>query len=404
MTAQEEEKDMPTATPGGEKRKAAAAVKSNASVLFSLVSTFLSALIVLLIVCAYYAYRLSQEEVGSRDFTGPRGNGESSPGSVRTDAKASVNLLYQYTRGEYGELQPNVPLVNETVLNPQLMMRYTLAELQEMAARLAKEREGHEEARGAGGGGMAGTADGRVAAAVLSTSPSRRYVLTNIGLRQRYMLRLSYLGSPSVSYGLYLYHIRASTLQREKVRRSSALAGGGGGGGEGQDNPALSSSHRTEVSKEKMPSGLAEFVPMDTEVITITTHHRYASQFAEDETIMYDGADLQRRAEEEEEEERLRQGGEQMERERGVAEDPFVAVLEVLPSTLSFAEDPRDFPVLSYNLQLSPLALNLVPDVTLPLISAFSLIVVAFGRKVIYRWLINAVIASAEVEEAEKTE
>lgn len=374
--------------------------KKKPSVVRSAAATLLCAVLVLGVTWCYFTYRLAHVEkvAGSAEDEAEDDQAHSSPSTLRTDSKASVNLASQpYPYGWYQRLRPHAALVNETILNPQLVLFYGPARMQAVC-----EGEGQTTTAPAHAGSPVADAaerakDARVAAACASMPAVRRYLLTDTQLGQRYMLRLSYLGSPSVSYRIHLYHIRASTVRRERHRvRSNPTTTASMAAATG----AFLSARET-IPQGKLPARLSVFTPTDTELATITMHRRYASQFAKDETIIYDGADLLHRAEEEEARAKTLHRGDGA-AGGGAAEaaeadgDPFVAVVEITAKVQSFAADPRDFPVLSFNVELNPLLFNLLPEVGLPLIACFSLVTMVLGKYLIYRWVSSAVFTSAE--------
>lgn len=244
----------------------------------------------------------------------------------------------------YRPLTPGATAVNETVLNPQLAMAPP-----------------HNSPRHADSSAAGLEKDRRVAEARRSTPPLRRYYLDGVAPGRKYMLVLSYLGSPSAAYSVALYHVRRSSIRAAHGRQEGRSRGGGEG-------PA--------------------FAPMDTEVVLFAMSRHVARHFSSEEPIVFDLSDLQPQQRQQQE-----AGGE------GDGE-LFETVIEVTPRVSAFAVDPRDFPVLSYNLDLNPLQHNAIPDMAIPLICAVSILGLGLGFGILYPLILGIVVSSTEGDAA----
>lgn len=303
---------------------------------------------VLAITGVYYYVRIlfldyavgnsSSRSGSSQGSTLSGGNGlddvQGEPFSVvrRSDAKARVDVEATPYRGEYALLRPGHQRVNDTVLNPAL----------------------------------AGTAFAENAIAHHGAALSRRYLLDGMERGRRYMLRLSYLGSPSVGYRVLLYQIRQSALQKR-------LAAGEVEEEEEEDAAPATTTTTTTVK--------SAYVPADTEIRMLAMHATNPMEFDHEEEVWYDVETT---------------ASHHGDAEDGTDVDPFLPVVEIRPFVLAICSNPMRFAYVGYNLQLNPLTANVLPDIALPCVASLSFLLIGVGGVLLYPWLCQALSSDEE--------
>lgn len=262
------------------------------------------------------------------------------PGLDRAPAAAPRSLtaprqtLHRSSRGPYEQpykvLQPGTPMMQQRMRNPTLPAEVPLWEP-------AAEGEA-----------------GR------SAVPSRqRYVLDGLSRGDRYMLRLSYLGSPSVGFDMRLYQVR-----RSEVRRLASAA-------------AASATRGFEVA------------PQDTELLVFSTSEHNALEFSAEEDVWLDKSSAESDA-------ALDPVAMRRAMDEAVGtEDPFVPVVEVRTRVLSIPIDAHRLPVVRFNIELDRMRPPFLPQVAVPLMTYSVWVLIFLGYVGVYT-LVSSGIASGE--------
>jgi hypothetical protein len=266
----------------------------------------------------------------------PAGHSELA-GRLRRSTAASYD-------GVYKVLMVNVPMSRQAVRNPTLPETIPLWEN-------VTSREGKEVHR-------------------VHIPARQRYVLQGLEVGKQYMLRLSYLGSPSVAFEMLLYQVRQSQLERwfrEKtdVRGWSAVP---------QDTElrifAMSATDalQFDYEEEVWVDELNDDDDEDKEEVEDTDE----KEGLVDPLVLVDVADPARTA---------------VEKGKGGTANRYLPVVEVRPRALSIPIDSSRLPVVRFNLALEPLSSSLLPQVAVPLITYTAWVVVFVGYLCIYTFV-----------------
>ena len=261
----------------------------------------------------------------------------------RSTAAAYVDL--------YKLLVVNTPMSRQTVRNP------TLPESIPVWEDMAVVKEGEFTAE--------------QAAPRVRVPPRQRYVLAGLEAGKHYMLRLSFLGSPSVGFEMLLYQVPQVQLE--------ALLGKNGHGEE--------EVHGTDAA------GWAT-VPQDTELRVFAMSATNALQFDYEEEVWVD--------------ESLDDAGAAEEADLGTSTIAtparhtlvderdewgrrYVPVVEVRPRALSIPFDTSRLPVVRYNIVVEQLSSSFLPQIAVPLITYGAWVVVFMGYLCIYTFVSSGV-------------
>ncbi|KAG5508742.1 hypothetical protein JKF63_05240 [Porcisia hertigi] len=245
----------------------------------------------------------------------------------------------------YRVLQPGVPLMKQRVRNPSLPADVPLWD------------EGTEHAPG--------ERNDRLRHAV----PSRqRYVLDGLEPGRRYMIRLSFLGSPSVGFDLVLY----------QVRRSRALA-------------FLEDGMRVPGGSSEQARGWAE-EPQDTELLMFSTSQHSAHELSA-EDVWVDREDVDDASSVSGLDASM---AHRTFRAASNSDNPFLPVIEVRPRALSIPVDAHRLPLVRFNLEVEQLSLSFLPQMTLSLITYAAGVLILVGYLVVYT-LTSSAIAGGEM-------
>ncbi|AYU77618.1 hypothetical protein, conserved [Leishmania donovani] len=199
--------------------------------------------------------------------------------------------------------------------------------------------------------------------------PSRqRYVLDKLKSGRCYMIRLSFLGSPSVGFDLVLYQVRRSSVQR-LLKGSIEVAG------------ATSPTAR----------GWAE-EPQDTELLVFSTSRDNALEFSVEKDVWVDREDIDGIASGSDGADATLRG---VIRTASGTDDPFVPVVEVRPRTLSIPVDAYRVPIVRFNIELERLSSSFLPQMAVPFMTYFVWVLVFVGYLGIYT-LVSSGIAGGE--------
>lgn len=182
-------------------------------------------------------------------------------------------------------------------------------------------------------------------ATATTARPFQRYSLRGLREGRRYMVILSFTGSPSVQYSLQLFLVRRSAVER--LREPAA--------------PAVR--------------------PMDTEIRVLLMHGRDALQFDYSEDVWYDDELL------------TRPGGDD--------DDYFVPVLQVEAAALAWTHTPERFPMAYYNIHLEEMVMNRVPVMVFPIVLAAAVTVLGGGLVLLYP-LLKAVVGGTDGDSEKK--
>ncbi|KPI89310.1 hypothetical protein ABL78_1539 [Leptomonas seymouri] len=255
-----------------------------------------------------------------------------------------------FYNGLYKDLTVNSHLTRQAVRNPTLPDSIPLWEE-------------------AGAQGEENVKDGVQAVPRVSVPARQRYVLQGLEPGKQYMLRVSYLGSPSVTFEVLLYQVSQSRLSA--LRKGVGAAAGGG------DVP----------QRPRHPGWSA--VPQDTELRVFEMSATDALQFDYEEEVWFDALD---------------DGGDDGEGDEdddydGMTDDNlkvegldtvkastgrYAAVVEVRPRALSIPIDSTRLPVVYFNIVLEPLSSSFLPQVAIPLITYSVWVVMFVGYLCIY--------------------
>ncbi|KAK7197686.1 hypothetical protein NESM_000720400 [Novymonas esmeraldas] len=247
------------------------------------------------------------------------GGAERHSGSARRTGIASEPYTHPYKL-----LLPGVPMMRQGVRNPSLPADVPL----------------WEEHGGDGAG-----------RATRAAVPARqRYVLNGLKPGRRYMVRLSFLGSPSVGFDLVLYHVRRSLTE---------TTGAGGAPG-------------------AAVHGWAAAEPQDTELLVFATSSDDATAFSAEEEVWVDEGDAG-------DVRRVVRGG------PTDAAGPHVAVVEVRPRALSTPADPYRVPLVRFNVELDPLSPSFLPRIAVPLITYVVWALIFLGYLGVYTFVSSGI-------------
>lgn len=277
-----------------------------------------------------------------------------SPSAAEADAASLLVTLRASSHEPYTQmykfLRIGEPMTRQRVRNPALPAGVPLWD------------DDEERASAERGGGLR------------NAVPSRqRYVLDKLKPGGSYMIRLSFLGSPSVGFDLVLYQARRSSVQR-LLKGSIDVAG------------ATSPTAR----------GWAE-EPQDTELLVFSTSRDNALEFTFEKDVWVDREDI----------DGIVSGSNGADATlRGVirafsgTDDPFLPVVEVRPRALSIPVDAYRVPIVRFNIELERLSSSFLPKVAVPLMIYFVWVLVFVGYLGIYTLVSSGIAGGEEVKQS----
>ncbi|KAG5481962.1 hypothetical protein LSCM1_05674 [Leishmania martiniquensis] len=197
----------------------------------------------------------------------------------------------------------------------------------------------------------------------------QRFALAGLKAGSHYLIRLSFLGSPSVGFEMRLYQVRRSTV--EESLKSSAHAAG---------RPLETAYQWTDQ-------------PQDTELLVFTTSCDNELAFSTEEGVWVDREDMDSAAGEHEFGGAARR---HVVHASSDPNDPFLPVIEVRPRAYSIPLDAYRVRMVSFNIELEPLSTSFLPQMAVPLMIYFVWALIFVGYAGIYT-LVSSGIASGVV-------
>ncbi|GET87392.1 hypothetical protein, conserved [Leishmania tarentolae] len=208
---------------------------------------------------------------------------------------------------------------------------------------------------------------------VRNAVPSRqRYVLDGLRPGMSYMIRLSFLGLPSVGFDMLLYQARLSSVRKSLT---------------GTINVGGATSPTTRGWAEE---------PQDTELLVFSTSRDNALQFSVENDVWIERGETDGRAGDSEGDAATIRG---VVRAASGTDDPFVPVVEVSPRTLSIPADAYRVPIILFNIQLDPLSSAFLPQMALPLLTYSAWVLVFVGYLVIYTLVSRGIAGGEDVKQ-----
>ncbi|CAG9572074.1 conserved hypothetical protein [Leishmania major strain Friedlin] len=200
----------------------------------------------------------------------------------------------------------------------------------------------------------------------------QRYVLDKLQAGRRYMIRLSFLGSPSVGFDLVLYQVRRSSVQR--FLKDSIDAAG-----------AASPTAR----------GWSE-EPQDTELFVFSTSRDNALEFRAEKDVWVDREDIDGVASGSDGTGATLRG---VIRAASGTDDPFVPVVEVRPRALSIPVDAYRVPIVLFNIELEWLSWPFLPKIVVLFLIYFVWVLVFVGYLGVYTLVSSGIAGGEEVKQ-----
>ncbi|KPA77818.1 hypothetical protein ABB37_06635 [Leptomonas pyrrhocoris] len=254
----------------------------------------------------------------------------------------------------YKVLAVNAPLSRQAVRNPTFSATIPLWENVETTGEETQGMDEHAVSR-------------------VRVPARQRYVLAGLEAGKHYMLRLSFLGSPSVTFEMLLYQVPRSQLD---TARHKAEATAVEEAKEGED-----SRHRPRVPNWST-------VPQDTELRVFAMSATSAQEFDEEEEDIW----LEEAAEEDDVGDVAGAGVTRVPLHTSKASTGrYVPVVEVRPRALSIPIDAARLPVVRFNIAVEPLSSSFLPQVAVPLIAYGAWVTVFIGYLCIYTFVSSGV-------------
>ncbi|CAJ1032209.1 hypothetical protein, conserved [Leishmania lindenbergi] len=281
---------------------------------------------------------MSQAVPMSEDTAASLSVAEGGEATLRGARHCNSNPPYTHM---YKVLRPGTPMIKQCLRNPTLPADVPLC----------SNDAGHASAERCGG--------------LCDAVPLRqRYVLDKLQLGMSYMIRLSFLGPPSVGFDLVLYQVRRSSVVRF-VEDNNDVAG---------------------VPSPRVRGWTEE--PQDTELLVFVTSRDNALEFSMEENVWVDRADIDSIASGSNFDATTMHG---VIRAASDTNDPFVPVVEVQPRALSIPVDAYRLPLVCLNMELEQLGSFFLPPIAVPLAAYVVWALVFVGYLGIYTFVSSGI-------------